>query len=222
MRLPLRRWPAHEERYSRSALVHARFSATHTGVVSLHACRAAVVGEEDHDGVIRELQRLQVREQTAHIVVEVLAHAVECGYVIVETLGFELVEVSVRHLKGRVRRVVGEVAEEGTGLIRCDELHRLIGQHVGDVALGLLWLRAAHEHRVEVVVPVPVVKPKRFVEPLAYRRERILLAVMPFPYVSGTISACVQRLRHRDLGRLHRLPIVRDTMATRTQRPATC
>ena len=48
----------------------------------------------------------------------------------------------------------------------------------------------------------------------------MLLAVVPLADARGAIAPFVQRLRHRDLGRFHRLPIVRDAMASRAQRPA--
>ena len=188
VRPPFGRRPADEERHAAAPLMHAGFAAAHPGVVGLHARRAAVVGEEQDDGVLREPLGVQVGEQTAHVVIDVLAHAVEGGQGVVEAPGLELVEILVRHLEGRVRCVIGEIAEERRLPVRGDEFQRLVGEHVGDVAAGRLVSRSAQQRGVEVLVPMAVVEAEEFVKALPLRREGELLAIVPLADAGGAIA----------------------------------
>ena len=118
-----------------------------------------------------------------------------------------------------MRRIVTEVTEKRPRLVGGDEPHRLISEHVGDVALCRFVLRTAEEYRIEVVIPMTLVESEELIKALPLRRERILLAIVPFADARRSIARRMQRLGDRHLCGAHRLAIVGDPMAARAQRP---
>ena len=219
-RLGQPRGPADEQRHAAAAFVNARLAAPHARVVQLDARRAAVVGEEHDDRIAGQLEFVECGQQPPHVVVDVLAHPVKGGHVVGQTLGVESVEVPVRHLERRMRGVVGDVAEQRLLAARTQKANRLVGQHVGDVALRRNRLSAANQLGVEIVVDVPVVETEELVEPLAGRRVGELFAVVPFAEARGAIAAGAQRFGQGDLVPPHRLLAVRHAPHAAPQRVA--
>ncbi len=113
---------------------------------------AAVVAREDHERVLGQAILLERREDPADAAVEGPDH---------RRVHAQPVELDVRErlvvrpqgLERRVRRPVGEVEEEGPVAVRGDQLDRLVGPIVGQVARRLEGL-AVVEALGEAAVPL--------------------------------------------------------------------
>ena len=69
--------PAREARHADAALVDAALAHAHAAVVA-HLLRA-VVGQENDDGILGQLELIELGEQAADVVVDVRDHAVDLG-----------------------------------------------------------------------------------------------------------------------------------------------
>ena len=131
--------PAEETELVDSALEGRAFPALEARVIAV-VLLAAVVGEEDHDGVVGQLELVEFRQQPAHVVVDVLDHGIDPGEIIrvvvrshgvpvlgelggAEVFAPVIAAIFVRHLVRRVRAVEGEIDEERPIAFLLDELH---------------------------------------------------------------------------------------------------
>lgn len=64
MRVPLGGWPSHKQRHTATPFMHADLASTHPGIVDLYPGRPTVVGEEEHDGILRETELIKLREES--------------------------------------------------------------------------------------------------------------------------------------------------------------
>ena len=98
----------------------------------------AVVGHEDEDGVVHELPFIELGLKSAHVFVDVLDHAVEAGGLCLEAKISEALGVGRRSNERSVRRVGGDVGEEGLVLVFrfLDPAHGGGEEEVGTVAFG--------------------------------------------------------------------------------------
>ena len=144
--------PAPERGGPRAAQPGRVLRSAHAGVKHLRADRAAVVVHEHHEGVALDAPLLQLREQPAHVVVDVGDHAEELRHVRAHFAGVELL-VFLGHLQRGVRSVAGEIGvERPLALHGPDPLERLVEEDVRAIALRLLELAVVEDGRVEIGV----------------------------------------------------------------------
>ena len=118
--------PADEAGDAMAAVVFRALEAAHAGVeavlrILVVAGRGAVVGHEDHDGVVFQAQLLEPVQQPADVLVDVGDHAVEVGPWLRHALLDIGLAVLVGDVVGRMRRVGGDVGEERPVLVLLDE-----------------------------------------------------------------------------------------------------
>ena len=181
----------------------------------------AVVGEEDHDGVVGEFQLVEFLHHAPHRVVHVLDHRGVYGVVHAGSrLGLGLVfrDDRLAGLERDVNGVVHEVHAERAALVGLDELHALVGQRLGEVVgPGHLDLRrraiaevpppAGDDHRVEALLVGEVRGPAQV--PLAERPARIARPLQRFGkrnYVQRQMLRAINRYAHL----LERPPVAGD------------
>ena len=97
--------PAEEAELVDSALERRALPALEARVIAV-VLLAAVVGEEDHDGVVGQLELVEFRQQPAHVVVDVFDHAIDAGEIVRVVLGSHGVPV-LRELARRLKSFAG-------------------------------------------------------------------------------------------------------------------
>src|SRR5205085_2768529 len=88
--------------------------------------------------------------------------------------------VFVRHAKGRVRCVVGDVAEKGPRLVFLDERQRMIREIIGHEALAAGEPVIVLQWRIEILAPVTGRETVVFLETARVRMVGPLAAIVPF------------------------------------------
>ena len=126
---PLR--PTDEERYACAAFVNARLPAAQAAVEAL-AVRP-VVGQENEDGVVADSQFLDLPQQPPEVVVEIAHHRVDRLRGSIQTEPLIHFEILIGHLKGRVRRVEGNVQEERAAPVLLHKPDRFVGEKIRNV-----------------------------------------------------------------------------------------
>ena len=160
------RGPADEAKLVDAALVRRALPALKTCIEAV-VLLAAVVGEEDDDRVVGQMEFVELRQQTTHVVVDVLDHPVHTGEVLRVVLGrhrmpgvgilggFEvavrvMLPVFVRYLVRRVGAIERQVQEERLIGLFLDELDGRVGDNVTDISSGFHPLAVVAERRVEI------------------------------------------------------------------------
>ena len=119
--------------------------------------------------------------------------------------------VFLRDQKRTVRRVGGDVAEEGPVLILFNEPHRPVEKDVGAVS-GLLGRRTVVPVGVVEIIVSPLIGRLRdsaaavhenFVKPLILRPTGEIVAEMPFAEAAGAVSALGEYFCNRDFIGMH-------------------
>ena len=193
---------------------------------------AAVVGGEDHQGVVVQALVLQRLQHPTDVAVQVADHgAVDAQAMILDLR--QGVVVGLGRLQRRVDGVVGQVHEERPVPVGVDRLDRFVRQVVGHVGRRVEHLRTVvlHGERQsapqELVDRIPIL-PRFLDRRVADRREQrgagheaqalveaLVLgpraldpAQVPLAQVNGVIAAGLQGLGDGDLGGGHGLGVV--------------
>ena len=143
---------------------HANASLVELSLAAGEWCRvllrAAIVGREDHDRVVREPERLERGHDPAHVLINRLDRGGVGGVVPAIRTGLRLPFVLGEQIRLRVERrvdgVVGEVREERTGAVLFHEGEYLIRQPVREIVAVVVEIlvlaetdRLGKHHRVE-------------------------------------------------------------------------
>ena len=225
-RRDLRR-PAHEEGGADAALEEGRLPPA-IGCVEVRDAGvpgAAIVAGEDDEGVVVDPRRLQLGHHVADPPVELRDHrAIDARLAVLDLGEFRI--ILTRRLKRRVRRVEGEIKEEGPVLVRVDRLFGFGGEIVGHMPLGMKALAAVESHgmaqigpdetvdriprqlgvdRIGIVVGQEFRAPRQnreaFVKTLRIGLQARRFAQMPFADVDGVISRRLHRFGNGNLAR---------------------
>ena len=155
---------ADEERHAVAAFVRRAFPAAHSGVaaslpfegelagIEVDSGGGAVVGHEDEDGVAGDSRLVERGLQAAEVLVDVGDHAVEAGALLVRGGAAVRLDVVRLDVERSVRRVGGDVTEEGPVRVFFDEAPALAEEHVRAVPLVLRGDAVPEVGVVEVVV----------------------------------------------------------------------
>ena len=168
---------------------------------------ASVVGGKDDEGVLCDAQFLYGVKELADLVVHVLDEGDVGGALLVELrLAFlHFLQPIFRWLDGKMRRVVGEVEEEGflfVGGLFLYVFDAPSGEHFGGVALGFdLLLVATHPvYSAAEVGPVVVhhvgQKAVKEIESSVVGYVGRLEAKMPLAYHSGVVARLAHEIGH--------------------------
>ena len=229
------RGPADEAELVNAALERRALPTLKTGIITV-VLLAPVVGKEDHDRVFRQFPLFELGQQAAHVVVDVLNHAVDARKIVGvarpghgvpllwESVGAEVFSrvvaaILLRHLVRRVRAVEGQVNEERPIALGSQELEGRVGEHVADVAAGLHPRAIVAERGVEIGSPfvhrirritglsqAAAVEDQRFLKPLVHSPHRIIVAEVPLAEDAGAIARGGEHLRQGGLVRVHERP----------------
>ena len=180
----------------RAALPDGAFAAPHAGVEDIQSVGLAVVVHEDEDRVVLQFTLPEMPHQPSEVVVEVGDHA-EIGGLLVIHLAAE----RRREFRGggqrRMRRIGGEVAEEGGVLALIDEGHGLIEKDVLPVAFPRLALAVADHDRIEVDVRAADIGGGPF-EPALLGSIVPFAAQVPLADEARSVACLPQELRQED------------------------
>ena len=110
----------------RPALVDAGLVAPHPRVVAaLPGCRrrfgGAVVGREQDQGLVANLQPVQSGQQAAEVFVNVPAHSIDSRKPVVQPLDPERIKEAVWYLGRGMGGIEGDIAKERLGPVPLDE-----------------------------------------------------------------------------------------------------
>ena len=141
------------ERHGANAThVRRALLGAHAGVEDLGAGSAAVVVHEDHQGVLRDAEGLELGQDLAEVLVDIVEHAKEMLGVLAQSFAFVKGRILRPGVVGSVRRVGGHPSQEGT--LGCslafDPLGGLREELIGTVA-GRLHEFAVMQDRRSVV-----------------------------------------------------------------------
>ena len=195
--------PADEQGGADAAFVGRAFLALHPAGPSRGV--RSVVGKIDDDRVVLEVQFLEFRQDATDVAVLVLEHGPDAaggvGFLVLRIgrgLGDGLVlaadPILRRYGKRRVRRREGHVAQEGLGFVAVDELQRLFGQDVDDVALRGFHHPVVLERGVEIFAPVAGRVAPEGIEAAGERVVRPLAAVVPFAEDPRDVAGGLERV----------------------------
>jgi len=224
--------PAHETELVDPALPRRALPALQARVVAA-VLLAAVVGQEDHDRVVGQLELVKLGQQAADVVVDVLNHAIDSakhirvvarrhrmprlGKLVRGKILFPMtLAVLVRDLVRRVRTVEGQIHKERLIAGLLNELDGRVGDHVADVPLGLDPLAVVAERGVEIGSPFvhrvrriaglgqsASAQHQRFLKPLVHGPHRVVVAQVPFAEDPCAIAAGSQHLGQRRFVGMH-------------------
>ena len=211
--------PADGARNADPAFVWRALDVPEAGVetsLSLVGLRAAgaVVAHEDEDGVLREPEFVELVQQLADVVVDILDHAVDAGEGVVEAHLAIRLDPFVTDLERGVRCVRREVNEERLVLVFLDEADRGIPEEVRAVTGVLFLFAVVPELGIEVRVALEVrglahpaaVVPQHFFEALVHRPHGVIVAEMPLAEEAGAVAPVTQYLRQGHFLGIHHRP----------------
>ena len=190
-----------------SSVVAARSFAGELIGVQFDASSCAVVGHKDEDGVVGDTQFVERGLQLAEVFVDVGDHAVEAGAVFVWGGVAVLLDVVRLDVERSVRRVGGDVAEEGPVGVFYDKASALAEEHVRAVAL-VRGGDAVFEIGVVKVVVAPGIARVAdaaagvvdgFGKAALVRAVGRAVAEMPLAEVAGTVASTSERVREGPL-----------------------
>ena len=104
-----------------------------------------------------------------------------------------------------MRCTVGEIAEERLIFVLLNELQRVVGEVIDDVAIALNEFAVMVELRAEVVAPVARAKSVVFVEPPVVRMVWRLHSVVPLAERTGGIAGRFEHIGDRALIKIQSL-----------------
>ena len=104
----------------------------------------------------------------------------------------ELIVESIGNHHGRVRSVVGHIAEEGAFFVRFDKGDGSIGEVIHDVAIAADFLAVVIERWAEVVSPVSRSEAVVFIEAAVVGMIRRLGPIVPFTEGSSDVAICLE------------------------------
>ena len=200
--------PANEERGAYAAFIHGAFFAFHVCVPAKAV--GTVVGEIDHDGVIGDLQFVELLQNASHVPVDVFAHG-EGGAGVLQILlliftsaeweivVLELLPPAIRHLHRRMRGAVGQVNEERLLLVLLHVVHGAGREIVDEETLSGDDLAVVFQHGRVVVAPVSGAEAVVFLNATGVGVIRRLHAVVPLAEGCGAVAGRFEILKHRRL-----------------------
>ena len=224
--------PADEAELVNAALERRALPAPKARIVAV-VLLAAVVGEEDHDRVVSDLEIIELGQQAAHVVINVLDHAVDAGQIIrvvvgrhgmpslrecraAEVLVPVMSAILVGHLMRCVRAVECQVDKERLIAFLLDESNCRVGKDVADVAGGFHPLAIVAKRGVEVGAALvrriwrvarlrqaATVENQRFLKAPVHGTHRIIVAQVPLAEDARAIASGGQHFRERRLIGVH-------------------
>ena len=156
--------PTDQKRRAQSPFVDTPLLAFHAAIPSKAV--GPVVGEVDHDSLFAEPKGIQLLQDPADIPINIFTHC-EGGpsrgkiflfAVTIPLRRVEPIEFSVEfviNVKRRMRRIEGNITEEGLLAIFLNEMNRVVNEIIGEVSLALYLLPVVIKRRAEVMPPMP-------------------------------------------------------------------
>src|SRR5690606_8312934 len=111
-----------------------------------------VVGHEDENRVLGELQVIQFTQEFPDILIDVLHHAVHTGGIIVQSHIEIGLDIAVGNLQGGVRCVGGDIGKKGAVAVSLDILQGGIEKDIGAVAFKSGGIAIQEKHGVLIHV----------------------------------------------------------------------
>ena len=197
--------PANEEGGTNPAFIHGAFFAFHV-CVPAKAVRT-IVGEIHHDGVIGDLQLVELLQDTSHVPVDVLAHGKGGAGVLQillliftsaewQVVVLELLPPAIRHLHRRMGGAVGQVDEEGLFLVFLHIVHGVGREIIDEETLASDDLAVVFQHGRVVVAPVSGAEAVVFLNATGVGVIRWLHAVVPLAEGCGAVAGRFKILKH--------------------------
>ena len=193
--------PADEARHPHAAFEYAGLAPAHPAVET-PGVRTVVAGEK-HEGVRRETEFVELRQQPARVVIEILDHRIDRSLHRREAALAVFGKQIRRRLHRGVAGVEWHVTEERLPPLTFDERERGVGDHIGDETLAWRDHTVVFQLRIEIVRKESAAKAKELVEALAARRGGLIGAVVPLAKTARDVSRRFQRLGDRDLVTMH-------------------
>lgn len=120
--------------------------------------------------------------------------------------------IGVGDLHWRVRRVVGEVGEEGLLFVGRNELHCLVGKIVDDEPFTLNLFAVVFEGRTEIVAPMSRAESIELIKASSIGMVRILHSVVPFAEGSCGVALRLEGFGNRGFVKIETLSAGRRTV----------